>query len=288
MDAVRSSQDIHPIDPEKRQAVLAALERIEQEHGVRVLYACESGSRGWGFSSPDSDYDARFIYVHPQSWYLTVNEATGPGGPQRDVIELPISDDLDVCGWDLRKTLRLVAKANPTLSEWLRSPVVYRQDDAATTALGTLSEQAYSPLATWHHYRSMAEGNFRGYLRGERVRTKKYLYVLRPVLACLWIESFGTPPPMAFEVLLDNLLPDGSIREAIDALLVIKRRSAEVEDGPRVPGDQRLPGAGAGTHGKRAGDGDARRWRCSGASGRPVPRTHQRSMSRALTFPCAS
>lgn len=232
---LQTQQDIHPIDDDKRRAVLEALERIEREHGVAVLFACESGSRGWGFSSPDSDYDARFVYVHPMPWYLSVNEATGPGQPQRDVIELPISDDLDISGWDLRKALRLVAKSNPTLSEWLRSPVVYRQDEVATQRLRALVEQGYAPLANWHHYRSMAEGNFRGYLRGERVRTKKYLYVLRPVLACLWIEQVGGPPPMAFEQLLDRLLPDGPLRRAIDALLARKRISAEVEDGPRVP-----------------------------------------------------
>lgn len=88
--------DIHPIAPDKREATLDTLAQIERTHDVRVLYACESGSRGWGFSSPDSDYDGRFIYVHPRDWYLTVNERTGPGEPQRDVIELPISDELDV------------------------------------------------------------------------------------------------------------------------------------------------------------------------------------------------
>lgn len=233
--ATTATHEIHPIDPAKREAIVLALARIEREHDVRVLFACESGSRGWGFASPDSDYDARFVYVHPLTWYLSVNEATGPGEPQRDVIELPISDDLDVSGWDLRKTFRLAAKSNPTLSEWLRSPIVYRQDDVAVEMLRALAEAAYSPLSSWYHYRSMAEGNFRGYLRGDSVRTKKYLYVLRPVLVCLWIESVGTPPPMAFEDLLDRLLPRGPVRDAIDALLVVKRRSAEVGDGPRIP-----------------------------------------------------
>jgi len=238
--ATAAVHDIHPIDPTKREAIVRALARIEREHDVRVMYACESGSRGWGFASPDSDYDARFVYVHPLPWYLSVNEATGPGEPQRDVIELPISDDLDVSGWDLRKALRLLAKSNPTLSEWLRSPIVYRQDDAAAETLRAMAEAVYSPLASWHHYRSMAEGNFRGYLRGDRVRTKKYLYVLRPVLACQWIESVGTPPPMAFEELLERLLPQGPVREAIDALLAVKRRSAEVDDGPRIPAISRF------------------------------------------------
>ncbi|RYE75600.1 MAG: nucleotidyltransferase domain-containing protein, partial [Oxalobacteraceae bacterium] len=201
--------DIHPIDPGKRAAVLEALEKIELEYDVRILFACESGSRGWGFSSPDSDYDARFVYMHRQPWYLTVNERTGPGQPQRDVIELPIDDELDVSGWDLRKALRLLSKSNPTLSEWLRSPIVYREEPAIAAGLVRLADEFYSPIAAWHHYFSMAKGNFRGYLKGERIRTKKYLYVLRPTLACQWIETRQGPPPMAFEMLLDTLMPTG-------------------------------------------------------------------------------
>lgn len=227
--------DIHPIAPEQRAAVLAALDGIERDHDVRIVFACESGSRGWGFSSPDSDYDARFVYVHKRDWYLSVNERTGPGEPQRDVIELPIDDELDVSGWDLRKALRLLSKSNPTLLEWLRSPVVYRQDEALATQLRAIAEQHYSPIAAWHHYYQMARGTFRAHHQGERIRTKKYLYVLRPVLACLWIEQASGPPPMAFELLLEQLLPHGALREAIDALLAKKRISKEIEHAPRVP-----------------------------------------------------
>jgi len=229
-----ASDPIHPIADDKRRAVLDALAAIEREHAVRIVYACESGSRGWGFSSPDSDYDARFVYVHQRDWYLTVNELTGPNQPQRDVIELPIEDDLDVSGWDLRKALRLLSKSNPTLLEWMRSPVVYRQDEALSPGLRRLAEQFYSPVAAWHHYLSLARGTFRGHLGGDAIRTKKYLYVLRPVLACQWIEREAAPPPMAFEDLLARLLPDGPVREAVEALLERKRRSAETEAGPRI------------------------------------------------------
>ncbi|MCW0380950.1 hypothetical protein NB697_003796 [Xanthomonas sacchari] len=254
---------IHPIAADKRAAVLAALQDIEQRHDVRILLACESGSRGWGFSSPDSDYDARFVYVHRPDWYLTVNERTGPGEPQRDVIELPIDSDLDVSGWDLRKALRLVSKSNPTLLEWLQSPVVYRQDAGAVATLREMAERFYSPVATWWHYFSMAKGNYRGYLRGERIRTKKYLYVLRPVLACQWIERGHGMPPMAFASLLDALAPSGALREAIDALLDKKRASAEVEDGPRIPAisdflDAELGRMEAGAPQLPAGSGDQR------------------------------
>ena len=111
---------------------------------------------------------------------------------------------------------------------------MYRQDDAAVAQLWEAAKSFYSPLGTWWHYFSMARSNHRGYLRGEMVRTKKYLYVLRPLLACQWIEHEQTPPPMAFEDLLDRLLPHGPVREAIDALLVVKRASAEVNAGPRI------------------------------------------------------
>ena len=225
---------LHPIAPDKRAAVGQALANIERDHDVRIVYACESGSRGWGFASPDSDYDARFIYVHRRDWYLSVLERTAPGQPQRDVIELPIDDELDVSGWDLRKALRLLVKGNPTLLEWLRSPIVYQQAPVVADGLRALVTSCYDPVAAWHHYLSMAWGNYRGYLRGDQVRTKKYLYVLRPLLACQWIERHPTPPPMAFEELLATLLPHGPVREAIDALLVIKRASAEVAAGPRI------------------------------------------------------
>lgn len=86
----------HPIDLRVRSDIRERLVGIEAAHKVRVLYACESGSRGWGFASPDSDYDVRFIYVHPLSWYLQIS-------PQRDVIEVPTSDELDINGWELRK-----------------------------------------------------------------------------------------------------------------------------------------------------------------------------------------
>ena len=113
--------DADPIDPTVRSEIEARLLVIEAEHGVRVLYACESGSRGWGFASPDSDYDVRFIYAHPLPWYLRV-------AAERDVIELPISGDLDINGWELRKALGLLKKGNATLIEWLGSPIVYRAD----------------------------------------------------------------------------------------------------------------------------------------------------------------
>jgi len=141
------------VAPEMRAAITQRLTEVEGRHGVRVLYAIESGSRAWGFPSPDSDYDVRFIYVHPRDWYLSVNEA-------RDVIEEGVDEmDFDVAGWDLRKALRLFLKANPALWEWLVSPIVYRDDGGAARRLREIAKESYSPKALAHHYLSIAREN---------------------------------------------------------------------------------------------------------------------------------
>lgn len=97
------------IAPAMRARIAAELARVEREQEVRILYAIESGSRAWGFASPDSDYDVRFIYARPRDWYLSIEA-------RRDVIELPIAGDLDVNGWDVKKALTLLCKPNPVSS----------------------------------------------------------------------------------------------------------------------------------------------------------------------------
>lgn len=218
----------HPVAPEVRARVLEALDEIERQHDVAVLFACESGSRGWGFASPDSDYDVRFVYAHRLPWYLTVE-------PRRDVIELPISDELDISGWELRKALRLLRKSNPTLFEWLDSPVVYREQPAVTGPLRALAPAYFSAQRGRYHYLAMARKNFRGYLQGERVRLKKYLYVLRPLLAVRWIDRGMGRPPMRFADLVAGTLEDRLLLEEIDALLEHKMRAGEAEYGHRRP-----------------------------------------------------
>lgn len=220
--------DEHPISPAIRAEIISRLAVIESEHGVRVLYACESGSRGWGFASPDSDYDVRFLYVHPLAWYLQVN-------PARDVIELPISDVLDINGWELRKALGLLMKGNATLIEWLDSPVVYRADTAFFGAIRDAALDTHRPERSFHHYVHMARKNYREYLRGETVRLKKYLYVLRPLQAAVWIEQGRGAAPMRFTDLVDAIVTDAGLRMAIEQLLVAKRAAMESEMGAPLP-----------------------------------------------------
>jgi len=219
----------HPVEPAMRMQILDCLRRLEADHDVKVLFACESGSRGWGFASPDSDYDVRFIYVNRLSWYLTVESG-------RDVIEEPISGDLDVNGWDLRKTLQLLRQSNPTLLEWLRSPIVYRDEADTAARLRSLAEEGFSTVRGYHHYLSMAKKNFREHLRGEEVRYKKYLYVLRPLLAARWIRDGRGVPPMRFAALAEATLDDRALLDEINRLLEVKMRAGEAATSPRWNG----------------------------------------------------
>lgn len=217
----------HPLCDAMRARVLEELARIERERNVTVLYACESGSRAWGFASTDSDYDVRFVYVEKPDWFMQVDTP-------RDVIERPLDDELDISGWELRKTLGLLRKSNPTLLEWLDSPLVYRQDATATAHLRGLAEAFYSPPAARSHYLSMAKKNFRGYLQGDSVRFKKYFYVLRPLLAVRWIDLGLGRPPMTFADLLGTV-DDAQLLDEVATLLALKRNADEAAYGPRRP-----------------------------------------------------
>ena len=202
------------------------LSEIEKKENVRILYAAESGSRAWGFASVDSDYDVRFIYVHPRDWYLSLEK-------KRDVIELPINEELDVNGWDLNKALRLLFTSNPTLLEWFASPIVYRGAEYAENLRETVNNY-FSPKKGIYHYLSMAVRNYGEHLRGEMVRAKKYFYVLRPILACRWILEHGTQPPMRFAELMEAELNSGLI-DTVQNLLDIKINNPEIREIPIIP-----------------------------------------------------
>jgi uncharacterized protein len=214
--------------PAMNELILSELLKIEAGEQVKIVFACESGSRAWGFPSADSDYDVRFIYLHPQDWYLSVYE-------KRDVIELPLSQGLDINGWDLRKALQLFGKSNPPLMEWLGSPIIYLEKFTVAQKLRDLAPVFYHPTRCLYHYFSMAKHNYREYLQGEDVWVKKYFYVLRPILAMRWIERGLGVAPTDFHVLVDRLVDDVELRNAIQALILAKQSGAELDRGRRIP-----------------------------------------------------
>jgi predicted nucleotidyltransferase len=195
------------------------LRELEDQHQIRILYACESGSRAWGFPSPDSDFDVRFIYARTVTDYLNIHEI-------KDVIDLPVNEVLDIGGWDIKKVLKLFLKSNGPLYEWLQSPIIYKDDSGFANELRQLMPQYFSLRAGGNHYLSMALNTVTNDLQGEQVKLKRYFYALRSALACKWIIEKLTVPPMEFEK-LRVLGDDRNFHSSVDELLKMKLISDE-------------------------------------------------------------
>jgi predicted nucleotidyltransferase len=146
------------------EQIKTELQKLEQRENIRILHAVESGSRAWGFASPDSDYDVRFIYVRPLEFYLSLEKT-------RDVIDWKLDEVLDINGWDLQKALRLLYRSNPTLFEWACSPTVYHTTPEWEKISAVFPDYFLSKPGLYH-YLSTAEGNYREYLKGDMVRVK--------------------------------------------------------------------------------------------------------------------
>ena len=211
------------------ERIQVELDRLEREKDIEILLAIESGSRAWGFPSPDSDYDVRFLYVHTVDWYLSVSE-------RRDVVEMPIDDVLDISGWDIRKAFRLLLKSNGTLYEWLSSPLVYRVNEKAVAPIKTLAPQVLCVEAMFYHYYAMSKGKVHEVFNADNAKLKTYLYALRTLLCCRWLLDDREAPPMEFSILKERYLSLGSeMRTLIDKLLAEKAVSVEAEKRERIP-----------------------------------------------------
>ena len=220
------------IPSETRIIIKSRLALIAEEYQIRILYACESGSRAWGFPSPDSDYDVRFIYVHPIEWYLRLDE-------ERDVIDLPLEETsaglLDLAGWELRKTLRLLSKSNPAIWEWLQSPICYHLTSPLNLQdYRNVLDPFYSPITACHHYLSICRNTMDQAFIGETVNVKKYFYMVRPLLAALWIERYRIVPPMELVLLLPIIDDQIKIQKCILDLQTHKLHTDEQVPIPRI------------------------------------------------------
>lgn len=208
-----------------RELILQELDKIEREENVKILFCAEAGSRVWGFSSPNSDYDVRFVYIRPVEDYLRLDAI-------RDVIEWRLDDMMDIVGWDLQKALRLLYHSNPTLSEWDRSPIVYRRTEEWDCISETI-RRLFAQGAEACYYTGVAKKNHREYLSGMTVRLKKYFYALRPILACRWILKQNSPPPISIWDLMDACL-DTSVRPDVEKLLYMKMKGSELGTDHRI------------------------------------------------------
>lgn len=203
------------------EKIIQYLDKIEKEKEVKILLACETGSRAWGFPSPDSDFDIRIIYVHKKNWYLSLSE-------KKDSIELMFeNNDIDITGWDLRKSLRLLQKSNPPLLERLQSPILYKSDSNFLAEMNELANSQYSRIATIHHYLSMAKKFIEELKENEEYKLKKFFYALRSATACKWILEREEMPPIEFQKMIDGLIIENELLNRIDELIELKATISE-------------------------------------------------------------
>jgi predicted nucleotidyltransferase len=212
--------------PADIQPVLATL---AAEKGVRILYACEAGSRAWGFASSESDYDVRFIFVYPMHAYLRLDAPP-------DVIEY-LHENIDLAGWDLYKALRLFRKSNPALLEQLFSPIVYLEESPLIARLRKLAKMHTSSVAILYHYWHMAQHNYHAYIEEkELVLTKKYLYVLRPLFVIDYLQSHRSlPPSTSFADVMRGIELPAPVKEHVLELLDRKREGKPLGIAPADP-----------------------------------------------------
>ena len=192
------------------------LEHIEKERDIGILFACESGSRAWGFASPDSDYDVRFLYTKPLSWYLSISD-------KRDTIDI-MDGDFDAVGWELRKSLVLLKKSNVPAMEYLFSPIIYKGEEDILTELRAIAIDCFSPISAMFHYLSMSK-KYEEKLAEDTVKLKSLFYALRTAMAGKWILEYGTMPPVRFREMLP--LVTKTEADEIEELMQIKSKNAE-------------------------------------------------------------
>ncbi|MEO1366927.1 MAG: nucleotidyltransferase domain-containing protein, partial [Acidobacteriota bacterium] len=188
------------VSPERFDEIRGRLAAYEAENGLTVVFACESGSRAWGFPSLDSDYDVRFLYVRDLRWYLSVSK-------RPDVIDEALDGELDIGGWDMRKALGLMRRGNAPLIEWLASPVVYVERPEAIAPVRALVDATLLPESVCHHYLAQTRRLMATIEQSPTGRLKSYFYVMRALLAARWVIERGTAPPMELWQLLDDAPP---------------------------------------------------------------------------------
>ncbi len=209
------------MDQDVVHAIDARLDRVEEEHDVRVLWAIESGSRAWGFPSPDSDYDCRFLYVRRVEDYLSLRRRS-------DVIDTPLDKVFDVNGWDVRKALGLMAKGNATVGEWLRSPLVYRGDAAFRDEPTALADDVLDRVALTRHHVHVARNNLA--LLASSGVAKKFFYAVRPAVTLRWLRlhEYAALPPMDLPALLAGASVSDDVAVAARELVTLKARTREM------------------------------------------------------------
>lgn len=191
------------------------LKELELEKEIKILFAIESGSRGWGFPSPDSDYDCRFVYIKLMKQYLKLDLGA-------DYIDLPVDETYDVNGWDLKKLLIHIRKSNPVMWEWLQSPIFYEEIEGVRLDCLKLANLYFDEKAGLYHYRSLARKKLESIQNEAESKLKHYFYALRSTMCCHYIRTHHEIPPMEMSKLIEGLELPCDLKEEVQRLLDIK------------------------------------------------------------------
>ena len=203
-----------------KSTILQKLLETQRNYNVKIPLAVESGSRGWGFASPDSDYDCRFVYIHEKNWYLSVFD-------KPDIIEYAAGKVFDINGWDLRKFIAHTVKSNAVMLEWLSSNDVYQKDEAIASLLSELGGKFFNPVTVSHHYLGMAVKKYAELTSAGKSKLKHYFYVLRPLANIRYIETYEKMPHMKYNRTLAGIGLDKGVRNEIQLLLDTKKFTDE-------------------------------------------------------------
>lgn len=210
-----------------KNRILNKLKEVERQYNIEILFAVESGSRAWGFASPDSDFDIRFVYRQATEAYLSLWDS-------KDTIEFMTEEELDGSGWDLKKATLLLAKSNASLLGWLFSPIIYINQGETLRNMRQLARENFNPVSGFYHYHSMNKGFYEQLLEGE-IGLKAFFYATRTAFCANWILKFGSIPPVRFHELYK--LIDDQNAELLNALI---EKKALIEEAGNSEIDSRL------------------------------------------------
>lgn len=213
-----------------KNTILKKLTETENKHGVKIIHAIESGSRGWGFAAKDADYDCRFVYVHPRDWYLSVQD-------KPDFIETEQNEVFDIKGVDITRALKYIVKPDASIYEWLSSNEIYICNDALVNPLKGLTTEYFNPITLSWHYLSLSKKMVGDIDSADEAKIKKYFYVLRPLANLNFIAKHRTMPHMEYVRTLADTDTSFEIRKAVDELLTVKLASNEHH---KIPKNQLL------------------------------------------------
>ena len=196
------------------------LNNLEIEYNIQILFAIESGSRAWGFESPNSDYDVRFVYCYPKSFYLSIDPITPA------ITRMYENGTFDLNGWDIFKYAKLLVKSNPQTLEWVYSPIQYIPVN--DSKLQELTKYYFSQKALFYHHYSLTKQNYNKFIENKSlVSPKKYLYCLRSYYSALFVLHHHDIPPIKFDELITKLGDKVAISEELEELIKLKMSNKE-------------------------------------------------------------